>query len=241
VIEGDQQTVNDAARIRATGTPAIQVNTGKGCHLDAQMIADAAPRLPLADNGILFIENVGNLVCPASFDLGERHKVAVLSVTEGEDKPLKYPHMFAAASLMLLNKVDLLPYLNFDVEKCLACAREVNPDIEIIALRHQRRRHGPVAQLAGDATMCIGIPGQICAIDGNLAKVEVCGIQRDVDLTLVGALMNRAAASRPVGAGPRGFAMSVINEAEARDTLEALQNMFDVEPDVGALLYGEER
>ena len=134
VIEGDQQTVNDAARIRATGTPAIQVNTGKGCHLDAQMIADAAPRLPLADHGILFIENVGNLVCPASFDLGERHKVAVLSVTEGEDKPLKYPHMFAAASLMLLNKVDLLPYLNFDVEKCLACAREVNPQIEIILL-----------------------------------------------------------------------------------------------------------
>ena len=120
VIEGDQQTVNDAARIRATGTPAIQVNTGKGCHLDAQMIADAAPRLPLENNGILFIENVGNLVCPASFDLGERHKVAVLSVTEGEDKPLKYPHMFAAASV--------------DVEKCLACAREVNPNIEIILL-----------------------------------------------------------------------------------------------------------
>lgn len=134
VIEGDQQTVNDAARIRATGTPAIQVNTGKGCHLDAQMIADAAPRLPLEDNGILFIENVGNLVCPASFDLGERHKVAVLSVTEGEDKPLKYPHMFAAASLMLLNKVDLLPYLSFDVEQCLASARAVNPDIEIIMI-----------------------------------------------------------------------------------------------------------
>ncbi|WP_367165101.1 hydrogenase nickel incorporation protein HypB [Kosakonia cowanii] len=132
VIEGDQQTVNDAARIRATGTPAIQVNTGKGCHLDAQMIADAAPRLPLAEKGILFIENVGNLVCPASFDLGERHKVAVLSVTEGEDKPLKYPHMFAAASLMLLNKVDLLPYLNFDVEQCIAYAREVNPEIEIL-------------------------------------------------------------------------------------------------------------
>ena len=134
VIEGDQQTVNDAARIRATGTPAIQVNTGKGCHLDAQMIADAAPRLPLEDNGILFIENVGNLVCPASFDLGERHKVAVLSVTEGEDKPLKYPHMFAAASVMLLNKVDLLPYLHFDVEKCIASAREVNPNIEIIPI-----------------------------------------------------------------------------------------------------------
>jgi hydrogenase nickel incorporation protein HypB len=134
VIEGDQQTVNDAARIRATGTPAIQVNTGKGCHLDAQMIADAAPRLPLDDGGILFIENVGNLVCPASFDLGERHKVAVLSVTEGEDKPLKYPHMFAAASLMLLNKIDLLPHLNFDVESCIAAARAVNPHIEVILI-----------------------------------------------------------------------------------------------------------
>ncbi|RPH28828.1 hydrogenase nickel incorporation protein HypB [Buttiauxella warmboldiae] len=132
VIEGDQQTVNDAERIRATGTPAIQVNTGKGCHLDAQMIRDAMQRLPLERNGILFIENVGNLVCPASFDLGERHKVAVLSVTEGEDKPLKYPHMFAAASLMLLNKIDLLPYLQFDVDKCLDYARQVNPDIEII-------------------------------------------------------------------------------------------------------------
>lgn len=134
VIEGDQQTVNDAARIRETGTPAIQVNTGKGCHLDAQMIHDAMHRLPLDNHGILFIENVGNLVCPASFDLGERHKVAVLSVTEGEDKPLKYPHMFAAASLMILNKVDLLPYLDFDVEKCLTYAREVNPGIEIISL-----------------------------------------------------------------------------------------------------------
>ncbi|EKK5245414.1 hydrogenase nickel incorporation protein HypB [Cronobacter sakazakii] len=138
VIEGDQQTVNDAERIRATGTPAIQVNTGKGCHLDAQMVEDAMARLPLADNGVLFIENVGNLVCPAGFDLGERHKVAVLSVTEGEDKPLKYPHMFAAASLMLLNKTDLLPYLNFDVEKCMAYAREVNPNITILLVSATR-------------------------------------------------------------------------------------------------------
>ncbi|WP_256743080.1 hydrogenase nickel incorporation protein HypB, partial [Cronobacter sakazakii] len=125
-------------RIRATGTPAIQVNTGKGCHLDAQMVEDAMARLPLADNGVLFIENVGNLVCPAGFDLGERHKVAVLSVTEGEDKPLKYPHMFAAASLMLLNKIDLLPYLNFDVEKCMAYAREVNPNISILLVSATR-------------------------------------------------------------------------------------------------------
>lgn len=134
VIEGDQQTTNDAERIRATGVPAIQVNTGKGCHLDAQMVHDAAHRLELQDNSLLFIENVGNLVCPASFDLGERHKIAVLSVTEGEDKPLKYPHMFAAASLMIINKIDLLPYVNFSVEKCIAFARQVNPTIQVIQL-----------------------------------------------------------------------------------------------------------
>lgn len=138
VIEGDQQTLNDAERIRATGTPAIQVNTGKGCHLDARMIQTASRRLPLLPGGILFIENVGNLVCPAGFDLGERHKVAVLSVTEGEDKPLKYPHMFAAASLMLLNKIDLLPWLNFDMDACIASARQVNPEIEIIQVSATR-------------------------------------------------------------------------------------------------------
>lgn len=134
VIEGDQQTCNDAERIRATGVPAIQVNTGKGCHLDAQMVHDAAHRLLLQDHSLLFIENVGNLVCPASFDLGERYKVAVLSVTEGEDKPLKYPHMFAAATLMVINKIDLLPYVNFSVEQCIAYARQVNPTIQVIAL-----------------------------------------------------------------------------------------------------------
>ncbi|HEF8783244.1 TPA: hydrogenase nickel incorporation protein HypB [Providencia alcalifaciens] len=132
VIEGDQQTTNDAQRIRETGVPAIQVNTGKGCHLDAQMVHDAVDRLGLDDNSLLFIENVGNLVCPASFDLGERHKVAVLSVTEGEDKPLKYPHMFAASDIMILNKIDLLPYLHFDVEACIANAKRVNPNIQVI-------------------------------------------------------------------------------------------------------------
>lgn len=132
VVEGDQQTTNDAQRIRETGVPAIQVNTGKGCHLDAQMVHDAVSRLGLDDNSLLFIENVGNLVCPASFDLGERHKVAVLSVTEGEDKPLKYPHMFAAADIMLLNKIDLLPYLHFDVDACIANAKQVNPNIQVI-------------------------------------------------------------------------------------------------------------
>ena len=134
VVEGDQQTTNDAERIRATGVPAIQVNTGKGCHLDAQMVHEAARRLELKPHSLLFIENVGNLVCPASFDLGERHKVAVLSVTEGEDKPLKYPHMFAAARVMLLNKIDLLPYLNFDLATCIDNARQVNPTIEVITL-----------------------------------------------------------------------------------------------------------
>ncbi|BEH71379.1 hypothetical protein ETAR_05040 [Edwardsiella tarda] len=138
VIEGDQQTTNDAERIRATGVSAIQVNTGKGCHLDAQMVHDAMHRLDLPDHSLLFIENVGNLVCPASFDLGERHKVAVLSVTEGEDKPLKYPHMFAASSLMIINKIDLLPYLQFDVEACIANARRINPQIQVIQLSASR-------------------------------------------------------------------------------------------------------
>ncbi|AUX92736.1 hydrogenase nickel incorporation protein HypB [Mixta gaviniae] len=134
VIEGDQQTSNDADRIRATGVAAIQVNTGKGCHLDAQMVHEALHQLAPPAHSLLFIENVGNLVCPASFDLGERHKVAVLSVTEGEDKPLKYPHMFAASSLMILNKIDLLPYLDFDVAACIANARQVNPAIGVILL-----------------------------------------------------------------------------------------------------------
>ncbi len=132
VIEGDQQTDNDAARIRATGATALQINTGKGCHLDAFMVGRAIEQLQLADDSLLLIENVGNLVCPASFDLGEAHKVAILSVTEGEDKPLKYPDMFRAADIMLLNKCDLLPYLTFDAELAVANARRVNPDIEVI-------------------------------------------------------------------------------------------------------------
>ena len=132
VIEGDQQTSHDAEKIRATGAPALQINTGKGCHLDAHMVGHALDHLSLAQGGLLFIENVGNLVCPAAFDLGEAHKIVVLSVTEGEDKPLKYPDMFAAADLMLLNKSDLLPHLEFDVEGCLAAASRVNPRIRTL-------------------------------------------------------------------------------------------------------------
>jgi hydrogenase nickel incorporation protein HypB len=132
VIEGDQQTSNDAQRIRATGARAVQINTGKGCHLDAHMVGHALDHLEPADHSVVMIENVGNLVCPAAFDLGEAHKVVVLSVTEGEDKPLKYPDMFAAASLMILNKCDLLPYLQFDVALCEANARRVNPAIEVL-------------------------------------------------------------------------------------------------------------
>lgn len=172
VIEGDQETSFDADRIRATGAPAVQVNTGKGCHLDAPMVARAFSQLhhhhddhghdhshghshhhhdhhhdhdhdvhghlhhdPAAEAGsLLFIENVGNLVCPALWDLGEEAKVAILSVTEGEDKPLKYPDMFAAARLMILNKIDLLPHVHFDVQRCIELARRVNPDIEVIQL-----------------------------------------------------------------------------------------------------------
>jgi hydrogenase nickel incorporation protein HypB len=132
VIEGDQQTTNDADRIRATGARALQINTGKGCHLDASMVERALERLQPEDGSVLFIENVGNLVCPAAFDLGEAHKIVVLSVTEGEDKPLKYPDMFRAASVMLLNKVDLLPYVSFDVARCIEYARRINPQIEVM-------------------------------------------------------------------------------------------------------------
>jgi hydrogenase nickel incorporation protein HypB len=134
VIEGDQQTANDADRIRATGVRAVQINTGKGCHLDGHMVGHALETLKPEDGGVVFIENVGNLVCPAAFDLGEAHKVAILSVTEGEDKPIKYPDMFAVADLMLLNKIDLLPYLQFDVEKCIDYARRVNPRIRVLQL-----------------------------------------------------------------------------------------------------------
>ena len=134
VIEGDQQTTHDADRIRATGVKALQINTGKGCHLDAHQIGHAVENLKPEAKSVLFIENVGNLVCPASFDLGEAHKVAILSVTEGEDKPLKYPDMFHAADLMILNKIDLLPYLDFDLEQCIQYAKHVNPRIKIIQL-----------------------------------------------------------------------------------------------------------
>jgi hydrogenase nickel incorporation protein HypB len=134
VLEGDQQTTNDADRIAATGTPVKQINTGTGCHLDAHMVGHGAEGFDLQTTDILMIENVGNLVCPASFDLGEDHKVAVLSVTEGEDKPLKYPQMFQAADLILINKIDLLPYLRFDLEQCKTFARQVNPQIKIIEL-----------------------------------------------------------------------------------------------------------
>ncbi|MGE0054824.1 MAG: hydrogenase nickel incorporation protein HypB [Hyphomicrobium sp.] len=134
VIEGDQQTSNDADRIRRTGAPAIQINTGKGCHLDAHMTGHAFEHLAPCDGSVLFIENVGNLVCPAAFDLGEAHKVVILSVTEGEDKPLKYPDMFHAADLMILSKADLLPHVDFDVAATIANARKVNPAIKIVQL-----------------------------------------------------------------------------------------------------------
>jgi hydrogenase nickel incorporation protein HypB len=131
VIEGDQATANDGERIRAAGAPAVQVNTGTGCHLEADMVARGLTELKPAPGSVVLIENVGNLVCPAMFDLGERAKVVILSVTEGEDKPLKYPHMFRAAEVMILNKTDLLPHVDFDVSLAAANARQVNPDIKV--------------------------------------------------------------------------------------------------------------
>jgi hydrogenase nickel incorporation protein HypB len=137
VIEGDQATLNDAERIRATGTRVVQINTGTGCHLDAGMVSGALTQLDPPLRSVVMIENVGNLVCPALFDLGEQQKVLILSVTEGEDKPVKYPHMFRASGLLLLNKIDLLPHLNFDVARCIEYARRVNPAIEILQVSAQ--------------------------------------------------------------------------------------------------------
>jgi hydrogenase nickel incorporation protein HypB len=134
VLEGDQATRLDSERIRAAGAPVVQLNTGTGCHLEADMVARGLDELRPAAGSIVLIENVGNLVCPAMFDLGERAKVAILSVAEGEDKPLKYPHMFRAASLMILSKIDLLPHVDFSIERALAHAREVNPAIEMLTL-----------------------------------------------------------------------------------------------------------
>ncbi len=134
IIEGDQQTSNDADRIHATGAPVIQINTGSGCHLDALMVNTATKQLKPAANSVLFIENVGNLVCPSMFDLGESSRVVVISTTEGDDKPIKYPTMFQTAQLCIINKTDLLPYVDFDIEKAKKYASRVNRDLEFITV-----------------------------------------------------------------------------------------------------------
>jgi hydrogenase nickel incorporation protein HypB len=131
VIEGDQETVNDAKKIQETGSKVVQINTGTGCHLDAAMVERGLQKLNPSLDSVVMIENVGNLVCPALFDLGELAKVVILSVTEGEDKPIKYPHMFRASEIMILTKIDLLPYVQFDVQKCIEYAQQVNPKIQI--------------------------------------------------------------------------------------------------------------
>lgn len=130
VIEGDQETTNDAQKIRETGCKVVQINTGTGCHLDASMIDKGLQQLNPPLNSVVMIENVGNLVCPALFDLGEQAKVVILSVTEGEDKPIKYPHMFRASEIMIITKIDLLPYVEFDVQKCIEYAHQVNPRMQ---------------------------------------------------------------------------------------------------------------
>ncbi|MGI8840292.1 MAG: hydrogenase nickel incorporation protein HypB [Caulobacteraceae bacterium] len=134
VLEGDQATANDARRIEAAGAAAVQINTGSGCHLDAAMVARGLAELKPPVGALVMIENVGNLVCPSLFDLGEKRRIAILSVTEGDDKPLKYPHMFQRADLMLLNKIDLLPHVDFDVPRATANARAVNPDIAVLSV-----------------------------------------------------------------------------------------------------------
>ena len=134
VIEGDQQTMNDAKRIENAGAPVVQINTGNGCHLDADMINKAAKKLDIKENSILFIENVGNLVCPSLFDLGEAKRVVIISVTEGDDKPIKYPNMFASSHLCIINKTDLLPHVDFKIEMAKEYAMKVNHHLEFIEM-----------------------------------------------------------------------------------------------------------
>jgi hydrogenase nickel incorporation protein HypB len=182
VIEGDQQTSLDADRIRATGAAAVQVNTGKGCHLDARMVGQALAKLAPDDNSLVMIENVGNLVCPAAFDLGEAHKVVILSVTEGSDKPLKYPDMFHAASLMLINKTDLLPYVQFDVDAAIAYARRMRPELEVICLSATTgegfdawlawlERGVAAAKAARDQSVA-GLRGRVAELEAKLAAMD---------------------------------------------------------------------
>jgi len=173
VIEGDQETLLDAERIKATGCSVVQVNTGAGCHLDAEMMRRALDTLDPPSGSLLFVENVGNLVCPALFDLGERSKVVVISVTEGSDKPLKYPHMFAAAGLVIINKTDLLPYVDFDLEACSRHARSVNPDVQIV----------PVSAVSGEGVIdwYTWIDAQSGRRDdpATIDKVLPAGVDRD--------------------------------------------------------------
>lgn len=162
VIEGDQETLLDAERIRAAGARAVQVNTGAGCHLDAQMVHRALQTLDPAPGSLVFIENVGNLVCPAMFDLGEHSKVVVISTTEGADKPLKYPHMFAAAGVVIVNKIDLLPYVDFDLEKFSGYVNTLNPGTEIL----------PVSATTGD-----GIANWYSWLDVRANRAHVTAIR----------------------------------------------------------------
>ncbi len=180
VIEGDQQTSLDADRIRATGAAAVQINTGKGCHLDAQMVGHALRSLDIADDAVVLIENVGNLVCPAAFDLGEAHKVVILSVTEGDDKPLKYPDMFHAADLLIVNKIDLLPYVTFDVDKAIECARRVRPGLEVLCVSATTGENFPawvawlergvVRERARRDETIDALQRRIAALEGELAR-----------------------------------------------------------------------
>ena len=235
VIEGDQQTANDAERIRATGVRALQINTGKGCHLDGHMVGHALEALKPADGSLLFIENVGNLVCPAAFDLGEAHKVVILSVTEGEDKPLKYPDMFHAADLMLLNKVDLLPYLQFDVDRCIDYARRVNPRIKVLRVSaqsgagmadwYQWLRATRQLSLIGHAASDVPGGRRACVWRcrlgwsastprGDLATVAVGGVRKEISLALVEDVQVDDYVLIHVG-----YALNRISEEEARRTL----------------------
>ena len=243
VVEGDQQTTRDAERIAAGGAPVVQINTGKGCHLEAEMVNKAIRQLQPAMNSTVFIENVGNLVCPSMFDLGETARVVVISVTEGEDKPIKYPDMFHTAQLCVINKIDLLPYLQFDMQTLKEYARQTNPAIEFVELSAttgegmdswyawlEENTTTRTDHLTITRSMCLAIPGKITEITKDTddpfrsGKVNFGGISREVNLSMVPEVKPGDYVLVHVGA-----AISVVDEEEAKITFEYLKQIGELD------------
>ncbi len=236
VIEGDQQTLNDANRIDALDIPVIQINTGKGCHLESDMVYDAVKQLNIKDDSILMIENVGNLVCPSMFNLGESKRVVIISTTEGEDKPIKYPDMFHTSDICIINKIDLLPYVNINIDKLKEYALQVNPNLQFFEVSAttgegmEEWYKWLKTQIIVNHIMCLSIPGKLIEITAQLdetfrtGKVSFDGVIKEVSLTLVPEANVGDYVLVHVGA-----AISTIDEEEAKKTFELLKQLNELQ------------